>query len=129
MEVTVKSDLVHITADNGKKVVVDLHTGDLVQPMAKPRGPRSSLFDQNGLRNHSAKREEIRVSPRVTLRLGDEVEAQLKKGGRKFRSKIRELREEQGKSYVGVTDPRTGSSRLISTDLVTKPRKKLLASR
>lgn len=122
MEVTVKSDLVHITADNGKKVVVNLHTGDLVEPRPyKPAAPAPVL---NG-----AKREEIRISPRVTIRLGDEVEAQLKKGGRKFRSKVRELREEQGRSFVGVTDPRTGASRIISTDLVTKPRKKLLASR
>lgn len=124
MEVTVRDHHVYITADNGKAVVVDLATGQVNPKEAKTRKRSGSLFDQNGLRKvDQAKRTEIRVSPRVTLRLGDTVVAQLKKGGRKFPSRVNELREERGLTYVGVTDPRTGAGRLISTDLVTKPRK------
>ena len=125
MEVTVKSDLVHITADNGKKVVVNLHTGDLVEP--REYKPIPNPFT-NG-HKASDTLSEVRVSPRVTIHLDDEVEVQLKKGGRKFRSKVRGLRVENDQTYVSVTDPRNGASRTVSVNLVTKPRKKILTAR
>jgi hypothetical protein len=66
---------------------------------------------------------ELRISPRWLLKIGDTVKAQRKPGGRTFTSRVRAITVEAGQTYVQVTDPRNGGTYTLSIDLVSNCRK------
>jgi hypothetical protein len=117
INIEITDDQILVTAENGTRVALSRRTGTIIPPPAstgtplklhKPRAPRATAPDQ------------IKVSPRWILRVGDFVLGQHKPRGRKFRARVKAIKVENGTTYVQVHDPRSGGCYLLGLDRITR---------
>ena len=101
-----------VQAENGDTVVLDRQTGS---PAARRAPARTRATPQVP--------DSVKVSPRWTVHVGDPVMGQHKKGGRKFRTTVRGIKEEHGSTFVQVADPRNGGTYFLALDRIAKATK------
>jgi hypothetical protein len=126
LNIHITDGLITIKAEDGTVVSIDRVTG-AVQPKPSP-SPRGSLIQRSSVLRPAVQRPstpgitQVKVSPRWTVRVGDTVSAQHKKGGRKFRTEVKAIKVENGGTFVQVADPRNGGTYLLGLDRIARAR-------
>jgi hypothetical protein len=129
LNIHITDGLITIKAEDGTVVSIDRVTGE-IQPKSPsqsirrtPVNPRRSLVQRSSvLRPSTPGITFVKVSPRWTVRVGDTVSAQHKKGGRKFRTEVKAIKVENGGTFVQVADPRNGGTYLLGLDRIARVR-------
>jgi hypothetical protein len=113
INIHITDGLITIKAEDGTVVSIDRVTGATVPKRASytPKPIKATLHNSS-----------VKVSPRWTLKVGDTVLAQHKKGGRKFRTTVRAITTENDQTFVQVADPRNGGTYLLALDRIARTR-------
>lgn len=114
LNIHITDGVITITAEDGTIVSIDRVTGEV--------RPKRSPAPQSSRRASITTISSTKVSPRWTVKVGDPVMAQHKKGGRKFRTTVRSITTEHDQTYVQVADPRNGGTYLLALDRIARAR-------
>jgi hypothetical protein len=123
VNIEITDDEILVTAENGTRVRLSRQDGVMIPPLKASDLPRA-----RARRVAQSLPDQVKVSPRWILHVGDFVLGQHKPGGRKFRAKVRAIKVENGTTYVQVADPRNGGTYLLPLDRLTRLSRKALAS-
>jgi hypothetical protein len=125
VNIELTDDEILVTAENGTRVALSRRTGTIIPP---PRSTGTPLKLHTPRPARASAPDQVKVSPRWILRVGDFVLGQHKPRGRKFRARVKAIKVENGTTYVQVADPRNGGTYLLPLDRLTRLSRKALAS-
>jgi hypothetical protein len=125
VNIEITDDEILVTVEDGTKVRLDRQDGGILTTRTAAVAP-PKLFTARKARTPAP--QQIRVSPRWMVHVGDPVMGQHKKGGRKFLAKVRAIKEENGGGFVQVADPRNGGTYLLPLDRICRPPRGRVAS-